>query len=611
MSQERAHLPATAAVTIAAAIGAAAGLLELAALGLRWWLLHKPPFTSPQVVWTAPLTDALLCVAAMALVLLLGAVLRPLRAPRLLLAAPLFIATCSVLVTSGWLSGWAVSVLAGGIAVEASRRLAAAPLRARRLARLLIPAAAIIAALLAAGVNGARILRERRASTAAAGSAPAGAPNVLVLVLDAVRASSLSLYGYARPTSPQLARLAQGGVVFERAFATAPWTLPSHASLFTGREAFELNLGWVRPWQDTFPTLAEVFSAHGYRTGGFAGNLWYADAQHGLARGFQHYEDFALTPGTVLAGSALARKLLDADQPLARVLGLRRMLWRKDARRLDGDFLRWASAGDTRPFFAFINYVDAHDPYDPPAPFDGSFGSRQGAPDLRRRLADVLTGRRAWALRPDEARRAQALYEESIRGLDASLGDFFNELRRRGMLENTVVVVLSDHGEEFGTHGHFTHGSDLYLEALHVPLLVLAPRLPAGRRVPNMVSLRDVAATVLDLAGIAGAHLPGRSLAATWQATPAPAAGRAAQPVLSALEGTTGERQLSVLAAPYHLIRETGGRSELYRFDLDPDEGQNLARDSAHRNVVSGLNALLPAWSAPGEDTRAAPLARR
>ena len=123
---------------------------------------------------------------------------------------------------------------------------------------------------------------------------PANSPNVLLIVLDTVRADHLSLYGYERPTTPNLERLAKRGIRFDNARATAPWTLPSHASMFTGHWPHELGAKWMTPLRGNLPTLAEYLGAHGYATAGFVANVVYCSQETGLARGFTHYEDYVL-----------------------------------------------------------------------------------------------------------------------------------------------------------------------------------------------------------------------------------------------------------------------------------------------------------------------------
>ncbi len=210
----------------------------------------------------------------------------------------------------------------------------------------------------------------------------------MLIVLDTVRAASTSLHGYELPTTPALERLAREGVMFPRAIAPAPWTLPSHASMFTGRWPHTLSTGPWSPLDATYPTLAEYLRDRGYETAGFVANREYCGHEFGLSRGFVHYEDYRSTPGQAALytspGHTAMQKL-----PLVQALQTYDNLGRKSAEQLTADFLRWQGrrAGDA-PFFAFLNYWDAHDPYTPPRSYARRFappGSRGGAPPSSRR----------------------------------------------------------------------------------------------------------------------------------------------------------------------------------------------------------------------------------
>ena len=210
---------------------------------------------------------------------------------------------------------------------------------------------------------------------------PSGSPNVLLIVLDTVRADHLSLYGHSRPTSTTLERLARKGVRFDRARAAAPWTLASHASLFTGRRPHELNVRWMHPLADGFLTLAEYLGSRGYATAGFVGNTFYCAYDSGLNRGFTHYEDYSLGKLDALRTVHLIDLALKAVPPILTTLGrflpvgpslslgplmLRQVAFsdRKDAAAVSREFLHWLAGRPARerPFFAFLNYADAHAP---------------------------------------------------------------------------------------------------------------------------------------------------------------------------------------------------------------------------------------------------------
>jgi hypothetical protein len=207
-------------------------------------------------------------------------------------------------------------------------------------------------------------------------TAKPGAPNVLLIVLDTVRADALSLYGYYRNTSPELASLARQGVRFERAIATAPWTLNSHASMFTGQLYHQFGVAKLRPLDARFPTLAEVLSDQGFLTAGFVANSAFGHADYGLGRGFLHYEDIPVSALEILRAPQLGERLLKlidvvrykvsellGDELLVRAFGddPRVSLWgfrnRKNAAQINRDALDWISAQKGRPFFVFLNYL--------------------------------------------------------------------------------------------------------------------------------------------------------------------------------------------------------------------------------------------------------------
>ncbi|WP_406696524.1 sulfatase-like hydrolase/transferase [Singulisphaera sp. Ch08] len=208
------------------------------------------------------------------------------------------------------------------------------------------------------------------------------APNVLFLVMDNVRAASASLNGHDRPTTPNLDRLAARGVRFDEARSTASWTLPSHAGMFTGQWHHRLSVGWDRALDTTYPTLAEYLSNQGYATAGFVGNIYYCNRRYGLDRGFARYEDYyenqTVSPYEIIRSSSLGRCLLPLVGYPVRV-GFAEVYRRKSADLLNHDLLGWLSKRqDKRPFFAFVNYYDAHAPCVLPRALIASSGMPSG-----------------------------------------------------------------------------------------------------------------------------------------------------------------------------------------------------------------------------------------
>jgi arylsulfatase A-like enzyme len=553
----------------------------------------------PQSAWLAPLTNFVL-LAPIALVLL--AIGRRWPASRLI-AVTAFIATLAALLEPMLITQrihvLAMLALGAGAATQVARWASARPVGFMRVARVLTSLFACTALALTIAFNGWRMNRERR-MLGALPSSPQGAPNVILLVLDTVRSLELSLYGYHLPTSPALERMAPRGARFDQAIATAPWTLPSHASMLTGRYPTEMSAGWTKPLDGAHPTLAERLAARGYATGGFVANLAYTSYQFGLWRGFARYEDYAITPSEAIGTTTLGRRL---------VAGWNAMRHehfepgRKSAARINQDLLRWIDERreSGRPFFAFANYYDAHAPYVPPAPFDPRFAPGGRRPIIR----DIPYGRKHTA---EEVAALQAAYDESIAYLDARIGELFAELERRNLLGNTIIVVTSDHGEEFEEHASLNHGNSLYIQNLRVPLLVLyPPRVPAGTVVSEPVTLRDLAATILDLTGTAGDALPGQSLAHTWtHAGDAPSSAPAPSPILSELENpgqlpawypiTKGTGSMrSIVVGPHHLIRRGDRAEEMYDIIADPAARAELLQGGSHRAAADSARAALDA----------------
>ncbi|MEJ7712604.1 MAG: sulfatase-like hydrolase/transferase [Pyrinomonadaceae bacterium] len=517
--------PLVSVFLLASWFGLLTGLAEVFILGTQKFLFHQTIGHGPEIVWMEPAAN-LFNFAVVGVILLPVSRLWPmLAAPRLITSAFAFLAAFSVLfMFHPQLHKYAAMLLAVGLAVQTCRLVTAHADGFRLLMRRTIWWMAAVVAGLTVSFYGWQLVSEQRA-LAKLPSAAANAPNVLLIVLDTVRAQNLSLYGYGRSTTPQLERLAQGGVRFDRALSTAPWTLPSHASMFTGRYPHEVSANWLTPLDATHPTLAEVLSARGYLTAGFVANTGYGSYEHGLNRGFVHYEDFFVSPGAIISSSSLGRYIADSRR-LRRVIGNYQTLGRKSAAKVNRDFLRWLSQKDERPFFVFLNYYDAHAPYVPHKPFNIKFGlNKPVEPNPLAHKKDV---------NPQEIQAMIDGYDSSIAYLDQQLGLLFDELKRRRILENTLVIITSDHGEEFGEHDLFDHGNTLYLPSVHVPLLILFPeRVPAGSS-SDLVTLRDLPATVTDLLQLDDeVSFPGSSLARYWCSACESDSRQGASPLLS------------------------------------------------------------------------------
>ena len=567
-----------------------------------------PIHLTPHYVWTIPVLDALLFLAVIGTLTLLGSRLPRLARREVRVGLALGMAALFVLLTIEPLHDLAALFLAAGFGVQGARMAGGRILcRVRRA----LPAAAVVVLGAGAIQGGATAFREGRAGRIGAGDHP----NVVLLILDTVRARSMGPWGTDAGATPEMDQLAREAVTFRWAISPSPWTLPAHASLFTGRWPQELSAGWTRPLDAAHPTLAEVMTAEGYRTGGFVGNLLQASHHTGLARGFLVYRDFPLEPGTVLFTQSLLRTLVLSDLA-RRVVARHELLTRKHAPEVNREFFDWVDAG-VGPFFAFLNYFDAHEPLRPP-----DVPARDWNRYVHR--GGVMYGENAWVeekweLDPRGVEHLRAAYAEGVVRADAGLGALIEGLRERGLLERTILVVAGDHGEQFGENGLFDHSNSVYPVLLHVPLVIRGPGLPEGVVVDEAVSLRDVAATLVELTGGRAGSLPGRSLTGTWSEIPAeggvtgesldgparPGEGTEPPEILGHLTRGTVEQPDAPIARgpgpeihtlvdfPLQYIRNGDGTDEVVDWLRDPDAGTNLAGDPTLRDRIVELRGRL------------------
>jgi arylsulfatase A-like enzyme len=461
-------------------------------------------------------------------------------------------------------------------------------------------------AVLAALSSGRLAIREHLA-VAGLPPAPPGARNVVLIVWDTVRAYNLSAYGYPRNTTANLAQCARQGVLYNLAVAPAPWTYPSHSTFFTGQWPFKLNSQWKFALDTPDPTLAEYLASRGYQTAGFAANTTYCSYETGLDRGFAHYEDFPLSSRSLLGRTVPGRWLLMNILFRGRFHHMKWIgLQSRGAHGTTEAFLGWLRhRRPDRPFFAFLNYFDAHGPYVPPPGSEGRFGIRPMPPRDYEFLFGFM-GMESGSIRDRDILLARDCYDDCIAFLDEQLGRLLDQLQRGGLLDNTVMIITSDHGEAFGDHGHFGHGPGVYLEEVGVPLVILAPGAPAGRVVESPVSLRDLPATVVDLLRLsAGSPFPGRSLAVYWHSAPGEVPQEITTPALSEKISATEfkpERgsvrgqirfRMSLVTRGHHYLRDGMGIEALYDLRRDPFELDNLVGSSSDNQAVGVFRKML------------------
>jgi arylsulfatase A-like enzyme len=585
---------------------------------------HRMYLMSRHFIWMAPLSNLLLF-SGIGLLLALATKYWPRRGSWLFARLVCFLAILPVLIVMGpGIYPWAWAILAIGIALRLVPILERRMTQLRRWLMLSFLAVLGGVLVLAGGMLGGDWLKERRELSR---PVPAGdSPNVLLIVLDTVRADHLSLYGYRRPTSPTLERLAKQGIRFDEVRATAPWTLPSHASMFTGRWPHELDVNWDTRLGTKFPTLAEYLGSHGYATAGFVANVMYCSSEFGLDRGFTHYEDYVLEPTTPLRmcylGDLTLKTVARLGLTLSSSLGAysflpqtRSKFWRilandpkLTANLINREFLGWLSQRrePARPFFAFLNYYDAHSPNLLPSGVPYRFGL-QPRTEADAFVFDHWVELDKRMLPPYYKTLAQDCYDSCLGYLDEQLDELFGELKRRGVFDRTLVIVTSDHGEGLGEHDLFLHGESLYRNEIRVPLLIVLPGQDRSVLVNETVSLRDMPATIVDLTGLGtGTPFPGRSLARLWQGSrpeaPAPAEGVAISELAgpSPSDPNQGRSPIhrgamaSLAEGDFVYIRNDGdGSEELFNERDDPNEFDNRARLATAQAIKKRLRMRL------------------
>ena len=429
---------------------------------------------------------------------------------------------------------------------------------------------------------------------------PASRPNVLLIVIDTLRADHLGTYGYGRGTSPHIDQLASEGMLYENAIASASWTLPSHASMFTGLFPKDHGTHAENFTLDTrFDTLAERLRKAGYRTGGFSNNVWTNDTS-GLKQGFDEFQELFHQQQGRLEG--VSKDDLEADM---------------GGKLTNESVLGWVDGlpQDDRPFFVFINYFEPHLPYRPTRPFDQHFLPDGVRPHNVQRLRSFYTPREyGYILRlpfmevkPRELEILTSLYDAEIAYTDSILGGLMDGLRQRGLLDDTLVVVTSDHGEHLGENHMLSHKMSVYDPLLRVPLVLWNPALlPNPQRIRQPVQNHDLFGTVLELTGVRhhSAVLPleapgagsGETLTFAQIAFPTSFLENIAK---SMPAGNTKpfERALETVRGPrYKLIVGSDDSVELYDLMDDPLESTNLASEKP--DVVEKLKRYLEQWRA-------------
>ena len=454
-------------------------------------------------------------------------------------------------------------------------------------------------------------------------------PNVVLVVMDTARARDAAP-AHSEAALPAIDRLADEGTEYTQAFASAPWTLPSHAGLFTGTYSSKHGAhAGHKHLDEGLPTLAECFAGAGYETVAASNNTWISE-EFGFARGFdtlyktwQYVQtdtdlgEVARTEQGLDMVRALAARLADGNPAVNLANAVYGKFFRKraddGAKRTNEWIEDWLAERDsTSPFFLFVNYLEPHLDYHPPEehakrhlPAGVSFEEAMEVPqDAWGYIAGEVD------LTEHDFEILRALYRAEIAYLDERIGELRNHIETAGEWEDTVFVLTSDHGENVGDHGLMDHQYSLYDTLLHVPLVVSGGGFDGGDRVEDPVQLVDLPPTLLDAANIdapaARTSFQGSSFHPESDAEPRErviAEYMAPQPSMDALERRVGslrpevrryDRSLRAIRADgWKLIRGSDGTRELYHPD-DPDERDDRAAENEGR--ISTLETQLDEW---------------
>jgi len=449
--------------------------------------------------------------------------------------------------------------------------------------------------------------------SAVARTRPASAgvqPNVVLIVLDTVRADHLSVYGYARPTTPSLEALAREATVYRHAAATSDVTLSSHASLFTGLYASAHKahtgdgIGFLgRPLAGSFPTLAAGLAAAGYWTTAVVANFGYLGDYFGLMRGFDHVN--ALAPLMATTKVTPLRRAL--RHLLARLYNLRDYdRQSRTAGEINRDAFRilQESRRSGGPFFLFLNYMDAHAPYIPPAPYHQRFPGFDPAAthaDFGRAVSQVMGLNRS--LTETERAHIVSQYDGSLAYLDYHLGRLFQQLKDLGLYDKTLIVVTSDHGEAFGNRNLMEHaGVSVYQDQIHIPLIVKYPDSEHRGSVDGIVSLVDVFPTVCDVLDLRPPPvMHGRTLlTASAQTDRLIVAESFPHEIWRPLHRRFRRLERAGFSGPWKVIVSSSGKREIYRWRDDAAERNDLYATAPEAKTLVGRLTLWTAGIASG-----------
>ena len=481
-------------------------------------------------------------------------------------------------------------VFAGALAFLWATRKPTSPLGALADIKMRPWSLAVFASIAAmAAPVGIGALTDHFSGTTVHATAGAHSPNIVLIVLDTTRADHFSSYGYFRNTTPEADEFSRHGVLFENAISASSWTLPAMASIFTSLLPHQHGAGSDFVLGNGPRTLAELLGVGGYETAGFNANPHFGVAPCGLARGFETYIDSTTTLGYSLDATRIGH---DFIEPYSEAWFQRGRFNQFNARELNQQVYRWFDHRSDRPFFLFVQYNDAHDPYEVPSPYDHLYG--QMSRETKHQLQEAKLGR--FDFPADQRKSLTAAYDNALRYTDSQVGELLRFLEHSPQWSNTYVIITADHGEAFGEHHTYSHGWDLYREVLHVPLIVVGPGIPAGGRIGDIARTRQIFATALEFAGAKGAVLHQSSLSRLW--TPGYQPTTPDEPTLSEVidpaSSSAPPGMISITTRDWHFICYAGRhRSRLYHWPTDSMEERDVSELPENQAIVKHLKSTI------------------
>jgi arylsulfatase A-like enzyme len=579
--------------------GLLTGLVE--AIGLFFlyradWLIYRLSNRGIwyETFWVAPLVDLVLFSLLGVGFILIGYVFPGVPVKRLLYPSFIFLALFDWLfvVLYGRISMYALLLLAVGVAVQLTYTLNRFESAVSKLVHRSLPWLAGLAiglfVVIQAGGKANEIIRTSKLPVAGQ-----ELPNVIVIVVDALRADHLSSYGYERDTSPYIDTLVKEGVHFENAISTSSWTEPSHASMLTGHYTYT-HQAELKPLDNRLPTIGEALQAEGYRTGAFSANTLFFTRRQGFGRGFLHFEDHFRSLQDVFMNSSYG--FLFDYYVLRKGLDYEGVPGRRYAADINRSILRWVDENHEHPFFVFVNYFDVHDPYLPPEPYR----SRYAAVPEPGGLINTYLERYYPELTPEQLQSEMDAYDGAINYVDDQIKDLSSELRKRGLMDNTLIIITADHGESFGEHGFLRHSGSLYMEQIHVPLIFWWPgHVPSDKTVAIPVTNSAIPSTILSLLDVDNNVFPSPALSTLFfdqnipTEWPYPISELAKSTGSVPQEPSYNGNLKSVVTSDYQYIVHDKFGNELYNWQEDPSESHNLAADPATTTVLDSIKSYL------------------